>query len=122
MSECCSFLKMSAEIARYHHEQFNGAGYPEGKSGQDIPLSARITAVADVYDAITSDRRYRKAMDKLDAKELIVSDSGKHFDPAVVDAFVACWDQICDFYVTPNVAIERFVPSTLSLQPVAQNN
>lgn len=117
-SECCSFLKMSAEIARYHHERFDGSGYPEGIDGQAIPLSARITAVADVFDAITSDRRYRKAMDKLDAKELINADSGRHFDPVIVEAFNACWEQIRDLHV-PAMPARSCVVSNTEPVPVA---
>lgn len=91
---CCKFLKMSAEIARYHHEKFNGEGYPEGLKGNAIPLSARIVAVADVFDALTSDRVYRPAIPELDAREMINTDSGRHFDPVVVEAFNAQWEKI----------------------------
>lgn len=92
-SQSCKFLSLAAEIARYHHEKFNGKGYPHGISGQDIPLSARIVAVADVYDALTSERVYKNAMPAEKARELIISESGSHFDPEVVKAFVACWPQ-----------------------------
>lgn len=112
MAECCSFLKMSAEIARFHHERFNGTGYPEGRSGLNIPLSARIIAVADVYDAMTSDRRYRKAMDKLDVKEMINAESGEHFDPAIVDAFNACWEELSTLDVSADSSTTRFLPAS----------
>lgn len=112
MADCCSFLKMSAEIARFHHERFNGTGYPEGRSGFSIPLSARIIAVADVYDALTSDRRYRQAMNKLDVKEMINTESGQHFDPAVVEAFNACWETISCFEVNTEAQNPRFLPVT----------
>ena len=88
----CDFLLVAAEIARYHHERFDGSGYPEKLKGQDIPLSARIVAVPDVFDALTSERVYKSAMSPHDAKEIIVSERGKHFDPEVVDAFVECWE------------------------------
>ena len=88
----CDFLLVAAEIARYHHERFDGSGYPEKLKGQDIPLSARIVAVPDVFDALTSERVYKSAMSPRDAKEIIVSERGKHFDPEVVDAFVECWE------------------------------
>ena len=73
-----------------HHDKFDGSGY-HATEGEDIPLEARILSVADVYDALTSDRPYRKAMSPLDAKESIVKASGTDFDPRVVDAFAACF-------------------------------
>jgi putative two-component system response regulator len=87
------FLQMAALIARSHHEKFNGKGYPDGLRGGDIPLCARITAVADVFDALTSARVYKEAMPTEEAKGLIESESGEHFDPAVVDAFLASYDE-----------------------------
>lgn len=87
------FLRMAAVIARSHHEKFGGGGYPDGLRGHEIPLCARMTAVADVFDALTSARVYKEAMPCEDARELIVSQSGQHFDPAVVEAFVACYDE-----------------------------
>lgn len=92
-SEYCEFLHTAAEIARYHHEKFNGMGYPEGRSGNDIPLSARVVAIADVFDALTSERVYKSAMCPLEAREMIVSESGQHFDPDLITAFLECWDQ-----------------------------
>ncbi len=88
----CEFLKTAEEIARFHHERFNGTGYPNQLVGQEIPLSARIVAVADVYDALTTERTYKSAMCPLEAREIIESERSKHFDPAIVDAFVDCWE------------------------------
>ncbi len=96
-SDCCGFLKIAAGIARYHHERFNGSGYPDGKAGTDIPLAARIVAVADVFDALTSDRVYKKAISPEDAREMILQESGQHFDPAIVQAFDECWSKIQAF-------------------------
>jgi len=73
---------------RYHHERFDGLGYPEGLKGNEIPLVARIIAVADTYDAMVSTRPYRKGLDRRKAFEEIVKYSGSQFDPIVVDAFV----------------------------------
>ncbi len=87
-----SFLIMAAEIARSHHERFDGTGYPTGLSGQHISLAGRIVALADVYDAITSSRVYKSAFEPEVAKNMIVKEEGKHFDPAVVNAFRAGWD------------------------------
>jgi putative two-component system response regulator len=81
------YLIMSAQIARYHHEKYDGTGYPNGKKGDDIPLSARIVALADVYDALVSKRVYKNAYPHEMAKSIIVGERGKHFDPVIVDAF-----------------------------------
>ncbi|MBN1834555.1 MAG: PAS domain S-box protein [Spirochaetales bacterium] len=83
-----SFLTLGKEIAYYHHERWDGTGYPKGLAGTDIPLSARIVALADVYDALTSDRPYKGAMSHEEALELIVQGRGTQFDPDVVDAFL----------------------------------
>jgi PAS domain S-box-containing protein len=84
-----SFLTLAKEIAYFHHERWNGKGYPNGLSGGDIPLSARIVALADVYDALTSKRVYKEAFSHEDAIKIIVSERGRQFDPDVVDAFMA---------------------------------
>lgn len=82
-------LKEAAQIVRAHHERYNGQGYPDGLSGSSIPLGARIFAVVDVFDALTSDRPYHKAMSLNDAANEITQKSGSDFDPAVVSAFKA---------------------------------
>ena len=89
-------IVLAAEIARAHHEKFDGSGYPDGKSGEDIPLSARIVAVADVFDALTSERPYKKAWDIQRARDFLRENSGSHFDPRCVDAFFAVWDQVLE--------------------------
>lgn len=81
-------LKMAATIALTHHEWFDGSGYPRGLSGEGIPLEGRIVAVADVFDALLSDRPYRPAMTTEQATELIDEESGTHFDPVVVKALI----------------------------------
>lgn len=83
-----SFIGMGIEIALYHHERWDGCGYPDGLSGTNIPLSARIMALADVYDALCSDRCYRKAMDHECVKEMIAQESGRQFDSEIVSAFL----------------------------------
>ncbi len=88
--ETHSFLIMAMEIAYSHHERWDGSGYPAGKSGEEIPLAARIVALADAYDAITSDRPYKRAFDHAEALRRIEVDRGLHFDPVVVDAFDRC--------------------------------
>jgi two-component system response regulator RpfG len=81
------YLQMGAIIALGHHEKFDGSGYPQGLAGEDIPLPARIVAVADVFDALTSNRPYKRAWSFQDALNYIQTESGKHFDPACVRAF-----------------------------------
>jgi putative two-component system response regulator len=76
------------DIAYYHHEKYDGTGYPEGLAGAAIPLPARIIALADVYDALTTARVYKPAMPHDEAAEIIRSYSGSHLDPDVVEAFV----------------------------------
>jgi len=83
-------LQMCSEIAHCHHERFNGKGYPRRISGETIPLAARIVALVDAYDAITSERRYKRAMPHEKAVEIIRSEAGQHFDPGLVDAFLRC--------------------------------
>jgi putative two-component system response regulator len=83
-----SFLALAKEIAYTHHEKWDGSGYPEGTSGDDIPISGRLMALADVYDALTSKRVYKEAFFHEKAVEIIQADRGKHFDPDVVDAFL----------------------------------
>jgi putative two-component system response regulator len=82
-----TFINLGLEIARSHHEKWSGTGYPDGLSGDDIPLSARIMAVADVYDALTSERCYKSAFSHEKAREIILGDSGTHFDPQLCKAF-----------------------------------
>lgn len=82
------FLEDVANIILNHHERFDGGGYPNGISGEDIPLCSRILAVSDVYDALTTDRPYRYAMPESKARQIILDGKGQQFDPAVVDAFL----------------------------------
>ena len=88
-----SFLEIAREIAGGHHEKWDGSGYPRGLSGNDIPLAARLMALADVYDALISRRIYKPAMSHAQAAEIIVAGRGQHFDPDVVDAFLAIQDE-----------------------------
>ena len=82
------FLRMAREIALTHHERYDGSGYPQGLVGLEIPLSGRIVALADVYDALTAKRVYKNALSHEVARSMIVEESGVHFDPDVVDAFI----------------------------------
>jgi hypothetical protein len=82
------FMPAELEIIRHHHERYDGAGYPDKCSGEAIPLLARIMAVADVYDALTSERAYRKPWSKERANRLLLEEAGKQFDPACVEAWL----------------------------------
>ncbi len=87
------FLRMAKEIALSHQEKWDGSGYPEGLSGDGIPISARLMAVADVYDALISKRVYKEAMDHEKAAQIIAEGKGTHFDPDMVDAFLQIHDE-----------------------------
>ncbi len=89
-----TILQVAAEIALGHHEKYDGSGYPSGRKGDDIPLFARICAVADVFDALTSERPYKKAWDDERAVAYLREQSGSHFDPRCVDAFLSQWDEV----------------------------
>jgi putative two-component system response regulator len=90
------FLKMARDIAESHHEKFDGTGYPYGLRGDGIPLCGRILAVADVYDALVSKRVYKDAFTHDSARSIIEEGRAKHFDPDIVDAFVAVSDKFID--------------------------
>lgn len=89
------YLRHCSDVAYCHHEWYDGSGYPQGLRGQEIPLSARIMAVADVYDALVTHRVYKEAMDNDVAVGMIYEERGTHFDPVVVDAFVRVGDNCC---------------------------
>jgi putative two-component system response regulator len=88
-----SFLQVAREIAYSHHEKWDGSGYPQGLSGEDIPLSARIMAVGDVYDALISKRIYKPAFPHTKAVEFIREGKGTHFDPLIIEAFEQCLEK-----------------------------
>ncbi len=96
MLKSIEYLRPSLDIPLYHHEKWDGSGYPAGLKGDDIPLSARIFAIADVWDALTSDRPYRLAWDKKQALQYIAENSGKHFDPHIVEKFLSLTEQLVD--------------------------
>ena len=86
-------IALGAEIALTHHEKFDGSGYPNGLRGEEIPLPGRIVAVADVFDALTSERPYKAAWPVERARDFLIEGKGSHFDPACVDAFLTAWDE-----------------------------
>ncbi len=91
-----AFLQIASEIALGHHEKWDGSGYPAGLAGDAIPVSARLMALADVFDALMSRRIYKLPMDLETTTRLILDGRGSHFDPAVVDAFLACRDHFAE--------------------------
>jgi len=91
-----SFLRHAKDIIYYHHEKWDGSGYPEGLSGEDIPLSARLIAVADVYDALITKRVYKPAFEHQKAINIIKEGKGRHFDPVIIDALLTISDKLQD--------------------------
>ena len=87
------FLVLSKEIAQWHHEKWDGSGYPDGLTGEAIPVSARLMALADVFDALINRRVYKEAMGFDEARAIIAAGRGQHFDPDVTDAFLAGFDE-----------------------------
>jgi putative two-component system response regulator len=96
LSGAFDFLRVAQEISRCHHEKWDGSGYPAGLSGENIPVSARLMAVADVYDALMSRRVYKDAFALEDVTAYLVDQRGQHFDPDVVDAFLATKEQFAE--------------------------
>jgi putative two-component system response regulator len=92
------FIRMGIDIVRSHHEHWDGTGYPDGLRDEAIPLSARIVAVADVFDALRTIRPYKPAMNQRDSVAVICEGRGRHFDPAIVDAFLAIEPEIARLY------------------------
>lgn len=95
-NRCGSFLAMAIQITRHHHERYNGRGYPDALAADRIPLSARIVALADVYDALTSPRVYKPAYEPEIARQMIEDERGQHFDPVIVDAFARRYEEFLE--------------------------
>ena len=104
------FLQCAKQIARSHHERWDGSGYPDGLAGDAIPLAARLMALADVYDALISRRVYKPPFSHEKAREMILAERGRHFDPAVVDAFADCHAEL-------QAIARRFADADMLLSP-----
>jgi putative two-component system response regulator len=105
------FLQFAKQIALGHHERWNGTGYPQGLSGDDIPVSARLMALADVYDALISRRVYKEGMSYEAARQIILNGKGLHFDPDIVDAFMTveeAFKATAALYADPSTEREAF--------------
>jgi putative two-component system response regulator len=93
-----ALIQIAASIAISHHERFDGGGYPHGLSGDDLPLEGRVAAIADVFDALTTDRVYRRAYPLGRAVELMVEGRGTQFDPVLLDTFLDAMDEVLAIY------------------------
>lgn len=91
-------IRLAKEIALYHHEKWDGTGYPFGLKGKDVPLPARVCAVADVFDAMTTERPYKKAWSIDEATEEIKKESGKHFDPELIEVFLQTLPEFIEIF------------------------
>jgi HD-GYP domain-containing protein (c-di-GMP phosphodiesterase class II) len=119
-----NFLQMAHEIALFHHERWDGSGYPTGISGEEIPLSARIVAIADVYDALAARRPYKEAFDHKRCMEIITSDAGSHFDPRLVELFVTVQSEFASVSQATDVSVSREsqLAQTVSNEPLHVSN
>jgi len=112
------YLRFAYEIAKFHHERWDGGGYPEGLSGEAIPLAARIMALADVYDALTSQRSYKGEYSHDKAREILLAKSGTHFDPRIVEGFLRWeheWRAVRERFREPLAASPCRVPELQAL-------
>jgi response regulator RpfG family c-di-GMP phosphodiesterase len=111
-----SFLALGKEIAYSHHEKWDGSGYPRRLNGEGIPLSARIIALADVYDALTTKRFYKEAYSHKRSRQIITDLKGTHFDPEVVDVFLTLADEF------NRIRREKLEDETELMKPLTQPN
>ena len=104
-----AYLSFASDVATYHHERWDGTGYPSGLKGEDIPLSARIMAIADVFDALISERCYKSAMPPDEACEVIRLGAGTHFDPLLVEVFLKHQEDFCSPVdgSLPNLSLQK---------------
>ena len=93
------FVDVAYNVARYHHERWDGRGYPEGLVGEMIPLEARLMAIADVYDALVSQRYYKKAIKYEEAARIMIEGMGSQFDPNMLSVFVGCRRELEEYYM-----------------------
>ncbi len=101
-----AFLNFAAEAALNHHERWDGTGYPAGLVGEDIPITGRLMAIADVYDALVSERHYKASMTHEEAMEVLKDGRGSHFDPVLIDAVLAIKDQFREISTQSSIPIK----------------
>ena len=92
------FLNIAVNVAHYHHERWDGSGYPDHLEGEEIPFEARIMAIADVYDALVSKRVYKEEFSFEEANQIIIDGFGKHFDPGLEKCYLAARRKIEEYY------------------------
>lgn len=114
------FLEMAYQVARWHHDRWDGTGYPDGLAGEAIPLAARIMAVADVYDALRSRKPYKEPIPHDEAVKIITEDSGLRFDPDVVEAFLRCQDKLCAVFDKNTASNRHLLPSDRAAEPAPE--
>ncbi len=120
IEEPLAFLSVAKEIAHWHHEKWDGSGYPDGLVGDEIPVSSRLMAVADVFDALISNRVYKLGLSTKEARDIIIAGSGKHFDPDVVDIFLSCFDDfvaIAERYRQASVRCASYLGTSHEVSP-----
>ncbi len=104
------FLSLAKQIAHWHHEKWDGSGYPDNLAGDDIPISARLMALADVFDALISKRIYKSQMPFDKARDIIIAEHSRHFDPDVTDAFQTCFSKFVDVALEHQAQSEEISP------------
>ncbi|MGE5156898.1 MAG: HD-GYP domain-containing protein [Gemmatimonas sp.] len=112
----CELIQLGAAIAVAHHERWDGSGYPHRLKGPEIPIAARVVAVPDVFDALTTKRPYKEAMPLSEARDYLASRSGQEFDPACVDAFLARWNEVVEIAKRPAAPV-RMLEDAGALAP-----
>jgi putative two-component system response regulator len=121
----CELIQIGATIAAAHHERWDGSGYPRGLRGAEIPIEARVVAVADVFDALTTRRPYKEAMPLEAARQYLEEKKGREFDPACVDAFLSRWDAVADIArpkaIPAAPKTEIAAPPLAAIDPPADN-
>lgn len=110
----CELIRLGAQIAAGHHERWDGAGYPNGLKADEIPVAARVVAVADVFDALTTRRPYKEPMPLEVARNYLAENAGRQFDPACVEAFLSRWDEVVEI-----AAGQRTTPFQRTEAPLA---
>lgn len=118
----CNFIQMGKDIAGGHHEKWDGSGYPKGLSGEAIPLSARIVALVDVYDALTSPRCYKRPFSHPEAVSMISAGKGVHFDPKLVESFIAINEQFEQLSKASLGELQQETVDELNFCPQSQQN
>ena len=108
-------------IVRHHHENWDGTGYPDGLRGTDIPIGARILAVIDCFDALTSDRPYRKSLSDSEAMDILMQRRGTMYDPLVVDTFAAVKDRLPDTHAKTEAAVDPTQKPTLDQNAISRS-